>query len=96
MQRAPFSVEHHGGSLCPIDARQHPANGNVWGHGVSCTNNKAPQKGPCWVSAACCCEQKAYWAKAEKARAVISSTLPVPLMARYLGAEAASAWAQLE
>ncbi len=37
-----------------------------------------------------------YGAKAAKARAVISSTLPVPLMARYLGADAASALAQLE
>ena len=37
----------------------------------------------------------AYWAKAAKARVVMSSTLPVPLMARYLGADAASAWAQL-
>jgi hypothetical protein len=37
----------------------------------------------------------AYCAKAEKARAVISSTLPVPLMARYWGADAASFWAQL-
>ena len=34
-------------------------------------------------------------ASAPRARAVISSTVPVPLMARYLGAAAASALAQL-
>jgi hypothetical protein len=34
-------------------------------------------------------------ASAAKARAVMSSTLPVPLMARYLGAAAVSALAQL-
>ena len=33
-------------------------------------------------------------ASASKARAVISSTLPVPLMARYLGAVSGSAFAQ--
>ena len=45
--------------------------------------------------AACLLRAVAYWANAAKARAVMSSTLPVPLMARYLGAEAASVWAQL-
>ena len=34
--------------------------------------------------------------RADSARSVISSTLPVPWMARYLGAAAGSALAQLE
>ncbi|BEP91925.1 hypothetical protein GmRootA79_03090 [Acidovorax sp. A79] len=40
-------------------------------------------------------DPRAQLASAWSARAVISSTLPVPLMARYLGAASGSAWAQL-
>ena len=44
---------------------------------------------------ACASDQGDQEARAARARSVISSTLPVPLMARYLGAAAASALAQL-
>lgn len=45
--------------------------------------------------ASCASDQGDQEARAARARSVISSTLPVPLMARYFGAAAASALAQL-
>ena len=61
---------------------------------LSCTKSKAPEKGPVEVKSVIAGGD--YRDSALKARAVMSSKLPKPLMARYFGAEAASAWAQLE
>ena len=73
---------------CGPDSRR---DGDVVPSGPSGAGAKKPARGGLGVG-----PSEDQLARAPRARAVMSSTEPVPLMARYLGAAAGSDWAQVE